>query len=139
MLDGPVKPVQRTSLALKGCIHSSEKPKLPHRSNQLQWKGILDEEPTLTADFSDSKRQNYRSKEKHHSGVCSRDVHCLSLIYLEFTYTFGGNTRWDTGKCSSLSKKWWTLMNHFWKMLLFSMKIILEILFSRCCANIMLP
>lgn len=57
MLDGPVKPVQRTSLALEGRIHSSEKLKLPHRPIQLQWQGILDEEPTLTADLSDSKRE----------------------------------------------------------------------------------
>lgn len=93
MLDGPVKSVQRTSLALKGCIHSSEKPKLPHRPIQLKCQGILDEESTLTADLSDLKRQKYRLKEKQHSGLCSRDLHCLFLIHLDFTYTFGGNTR----------------------------------------------
>lgn len=137
MLGGPVKSVQRTRLALKGRIHSSEKLKLPHRPIQLQWQGILDEE--LTADLSDSKRQKYRSKERQHSGLCSRDLHCLSLIYLDFTYTFGGNTRWDTGKCSSLLKKRWTLFNHFYRMLLFSVIMILEILFSRCCADTLLP
>lgn len=83
MLHGPL--VQRTSLVLRGCIHSCEKPKLPHRPIQLQWQGILDEEPALTADLRDSKRQKYRSKEKQHSGVCSRDLHCLSLTCMDFT------------------------------------------------------
>lgn len=64
MLDGPVKTVKRTGLALKGCSHSSEKPKLPHRSKHLQQPEILAEEPTLTADSSDSKRQKWKYRSK---------------------------------------------------------------------------
>lgn len=52
-----MKTVKRTGLALKGCSHSNEKPKLPHRPKQLQQLEILAEEPTFTADSSDSKRQ----------------------------------------------------------------------------------
>lgn len=56
MLGDVVKTVPRTNPALKWRIHSSEKPKLPHRPKHLQWLEILDGELTLSADFSDSKR-----------------------------------------------------------------------------------
>lgn len=70
MLDGPVKTVQRTNLALKGCVHSSEKPEIPHRPKHLHSLEILDEDPTLTAGSSDSMRQKwkYKSKQWQHFG-----------------------------------------------------------------------
>lgn len=54
MLDGPVETVQRANLALKGCVHSSVKPEIPHRPKHLHPQEILDEGPTLMADSSDS-------------------------------------------------------------------------------------